>query len=286
MSGLLADSPAPFAHCSLLKSLPIESFVDNTKAQPYALTDMGLEIQIPLIIWSLDTYIGLLRCFVNGKTDTIGTFLSYRDGRYFRIVCKDASRIRVSLFEQDAFHRNGSVIYGRNVLISHGGIHEVKPLYGFRLMLDCNKFGRNDLGAIDILAHHWEPESGEVSIEPGTIGTVAVVFFNSIVSPLDSRKTAFFQLAFDGHFNPCCLVGYCYRRALSTLNPERCDMLQACFLPQSAPKEQFPKASWAQEDSGWLEASNWWTTKTTNHPTGGCAMFINDGNRWLLQGKG
>lgn len=54
---LLASSPADFEDCQ-----NIICFEDETDLRPYAITNFGLEIELQIFPYTLDTYVGLLAC--------------------------------------------------------------------------------------------------------------------------------------------------------------------------------------------------------------------------------
>ena len=90
---LLACDPACFAACGKISSATF-GFVDS----PFAITNRGLEIQLPLLETSLieyghKLYIAVLNCRVQSLSSPLGIYLKKYGGKYFRtkfdtVICR------------------------------------------------------------------------------------------------------------------------------------------------------------------------------------------------------
>ncbi|KIW21556.1 hypothetical protein PV08_02136 [Exophiala spinifera] len=281
---LLAPSPAYFKDCDDVSYG--SHFASSGHLNPYALTNTGLEIHLALLAWSLDVYVGLLGCSrmpkraKKGRRMSIGIFLFYSDsGRYYRTTFEGLRSISFEDSEMRAFLSGGQVIHGRTVLIHPTIVRNFNCLYGFRIKQGIpNGFWQVASAKANLLAHHWDAESGEVSIDEGTAGTVAVIFFDGLFDSFG--QTTFMQLAFDDYFNPCCLIGRCDRDQFNSFRFAigQSDMLRA-YPRRPSPRspgdrEKFPKASWAKEEDGWAVAiGNWKTKKVDVSGRGMCHAY-------------
>jgi hypothetical protein len=79
--GLLARSPADFAN-----SADIYTTETRWNKVPYALSNLGLSIQLPSVPWAMDTYLAALDCKHNGQR--LGIFLRMlpQENRYARVI--------------------------------------------------------------------------------------------------------------------------------------------------------------------------------------------------------
>ncbi|KFY07970.1 hypothetical protein V492_06653 [Pseudogymnoascus sp. VKM F-4246] len=79
--GLLARSPADFAICAA-----VDVTHSRWNKEPYAISNLGLRIQLPMIPYSMDTYLAALDCELSGHR--LGIFLRMlpRENRYARVM--------------------------------------------------------------------------------------------------------------------------------------------------------------------------------------------------------
>ncbi|KAL6248536.1 hypothetical protein RBB50_004791 [Rhinocladiella similis] len=248
--GLLANSPTNFKDCNDVYRVP--NWATPVKRQHYAFTNMGLKIRMPLVIWSLDIYIGVLNCAKQdyGHAVWIGLFLIYKEGQYFRTTFGDTTEKHINTDDLELYHRTGQLIPERKMLIGLGWADQQKGLYGFRLdNVGIWNDWQDGRIRVDWIAVRWDRHSREFSIDAGMAGTVAVLFLEGLRSA--SNKTVFLHFAFDADFNLCCLLGHGNKEDyVSDLRREVDRPLSPRDFTTS-PETRMPRASWALEDTGW-----------------------------------
>ncbi|KAL6401311.1 Vegetative incompatibility protein HET-E-1 [Ilyonectria robusta] len=74
LSGLLARSPAAFAGCGAVVAAR-----QKWNHQPYAATNRGLSLEMPMVPWGMETFLAALDCEVEGERDS-------RFGIYMRML--------------------------------------------------------------------------------------------------------------------------------------------------------------------------------------------------------
>ncbi|ETI21632.1 hypothetical protein G647_07979 [Cladophialophora carrionii CBS 160.54] len=223
---LLAESPWAFRNCRDIVPCPIP----HHRPSPYSLTNMGLEIQIPHIIWSLNTYLALLLCHDQTTKHHVGIFLGVNagPGQHARIFLDKASiqYIRPERFIELELRQSAQLTYGTNVpthvrqeellrasphsgklLIRQIGWHWTGSLYGFHLGA-CYAWPREleSSEQLTVYARRWDPRTTTMELPDGSYGTAGVVVFRH---PARSRNPCVaVKLGFDVEFRPVCLIWY------------------------------------------------------------------------------
>ena len=238
---LLAPSPDSFGPNHFFHFRP-----SRKGMKPFAVTNIGLSITLPLIPWSAKTYLALLDCEMAG-TET--THVWNQPGLYLR------RRADSDLFEKVNFQGEG---YGflHNVKNSERQVREIHiallpangtrdsrrsatpqrnlnemwqnrapELYGFVLrtievhegnrtrdvLLDCNMRR----------AHRFAHTTRTIQMEPGMAGEAVVVSLPR--RPLFPTGVEAIKLGFDFDFRPCCYVGVVRNDTMYTLPSQRLD---------------------------------------------------------------
>ncbi|KAJ9613565.1 hypothetical protein H2200_003507 [Cladophialophora chaetospira] len=223
---LLADSPASFRNCREIVPCPIPYH----RATPYSLTNMGLEIQVPHIIWSLNTYLALLLCHDQTTKQHVGIFLGVNagPGQHARIFLDKASiqYIRPSRFIELELRQAAQLTHGSNtplnvrqeellkasphsgkLLIRQTGWDWTGSLYGFHLG-DCYSWSRElELSdQLTVYARNWDPGTRVLELPDGSCGTVGVIVFKH--PSRSGIPCVAVKLGFDVEFRPVCLIWY------------------------------------------------------------------------------
>jgi hypothetical protein len=89
LSGLLARSPAAFAGCGAVVAAR-----QSWNHQPYATTNRGLFLEMPMVPWGMETFLAALDCEVDGEHDS-------RFGIYMRMLPGEDQFARVLRFGED-----------------------------------------------------------------------------------------------------------------------------------------------------------------------------------------
>lgn len=200
--------------------------------RPFAITNVGLELTVPLVPHYARTYLGLLDC--ESETDSSAGFQDHwsRPGLYLR------KRPDSDLFEKVNFpsHEYGfdyldtNRTWGR---IKH--IHvaldpaanardstqprgfpvqpiaqhdEPDELYGFVIRSLEYRRGRTVSNLLPdcqiITEHHWDEATGTVEMQAGTAGDAITVELPR--DPHVPRAIRAFKLGFNFDFEPCCVI--------------------------------------------------------------------------------
>lgn len=197
--GLLARSPADFAGC---KDVDVTQARWNKK--PFAVSNLGLSIQLLMLPWAMDTYFAALDCARAGQRLGIFVRMLPREQRYARVVVggEDVRAWEARMTAHSAYRDMyvqqrvwgqalvGERFYGfwlRTVFAARGG---VPPLHR----------GEEALG--DVMAHGvWDGEKRLLEIPTGQSGTAGVMCVRR-----DGKATTL-KLGMDDEFNPRVQIG-------------------------------------------------------------------------------
>ncbi|KIX97824.1 uncharacterized protein Z520_06602 [Fonsecaea multimorphosa CBS 102226] len=203
----LADSPKLFKHCHDIGWG--RSYLH--KDTPYSMTNMGLDIELPLIPWSMFIYLALLRCRDMTEGSLIGIFIHYDPllgqyrrtsfhGRYIEYLKPDLSR-RLRGAAVGAFEMSQRLL-----------IRTDKPandprdeMYGFCLgqclVMDTHL---ENSKMLEVYARKWDSRDRIMELPEGRCGTVGVLVFRQ--PPPCTPACLAIKLGFDRLFKPVCLV--------------------------------------------------------------------------------
>lgn len=196
--GLLAKSPFAFALCG-----NIQSNQPGKPQQPFALTNLGLSIELLLRPCSIDTYQAKLDCCLmerDGTDEVVANISIYlrqtdQDGQYVREVVDGSStqlwrwahaehrRVRVNVIQ--AARSSGTRLCRPIVRFANGPIFE---------------HGRDDKPLATVSGpRQFDIIEKTISLPPGMYGTVALV---SVQGSLPQSPGTLLRLGFDFDFNP------------------------------------------------------------------------------------
>ncbi|OBT66178.1 hypothetical protein VE03_05090 [Pseudogymnoascus sp. 23342-1-I1] len=208
--GLLARSPADFATCA-----SIDATHARWNKEPYAISNLGLKVNLPMLPWAMDTYLAALDCARDGN----------RLGIFLRMLPRENHYARVMLNGHDL------VIFGnglaqkctyRDVFVQQrvwGSILAEERFYGFwmRTLLapikskpkpkKKKKSGQrantsDDEGFSEVATRgDWDDEKRIFELAVGDSGTAGAIFLR------DGDRATTIKVGFDGTFNPRVQVG-------------------------------------------------------------------------------
>lgn len=198
--GLLARSPRDFGGCNHV--VPADARLNKS---PYAVTNLGLSIELPMVGWAMDTYLAALDC-------KIETSANSRRGIFLRLLpdsqdqCtrvsvdgKDIQRFDESLVSQSRFRK----VYVRQKQVG-SMMFPVQEIYGFWLRKFPLRTG--PAGSVHFLREvhsriPWDGEKTVIEIPKGQQGTAGVLWYES------RDGFSFLKLGFDAMYNPVCEFG-------------------------------------------------------------------------------
>lgn len=206
--GLLARSPTDFATCAS---------VDVTHArwnkEPYAISNLGLKIHLPMLPWAMDTYLAALDCARDGKRLGIFLRLLPRENRYARVMLggEDLVVFTDGLAAKCTY---------RHVFVQQrlwGSVLAEDRFYGFwmRTLLAPIKskpspkkkgWGRTKDQGEERLSEvitrgTWDDEERLFELAIGDSGTAGAIFLN------EAERSTTIKVGLDGEFNPRIQVG-------------------------------------------------------------------------------
>ncbi|OBT84267.1 hypothetical protein VE02_06966 [Pseudogymnoascus sp. 03VT05] len=216
--GLLARSPADFATCA-----SIDATHSRWNREPYAISNLGLKINLPMVPWAMDTYLAALDCARDGQRLGIFLRLLPRDNRYARVMLggEDLCVFREGLAQKCTY---------RDVFVQQrlwGSVLAEERFYGFwmRTLLATvksvpktkkkNKGGQkskngneqntptNDDELISevITRGDWDDDKRLFELKVGDSGTAGAIFLRAV------GKSTTIKVGLDGEFNPRVQVG-------------------------------------------------------------------------------
>ncbi|KAL5348459.1 hypothetical protein ACLOAV_006942 [Pseudogymnoascus australis] len=207
--GLLARSPADFATCA-----SIDATHARWNKEPYAISNLGLKVNLPMLPWAMDTYLAALDCARDGN----------RLGIFLRLLPRENHYARVMLNGEDL------VIFGnglaakckyRDVFVQQrvwGSVLAEERFYGFwmRTLLapikskpetkKKKKGGQrgnvDDEGLSEVITRgEWDDEKRLFELAVGDSGTAGAIFLR------EEGKATTIKVGLDGAFNPRVQVG-------------------------------------------------------------------------------
>lgn len=207
--GLLARSPADFATCA-----SIDATYARWNKEPYAVSNLGLKIQLPMLPWGMDTYLAALDCEREGNR--LGIFLRMlpRENRYARVMLagEDLVVFREGLAARCKY---------RDVFVQQGvwgSVLAEERFYGFwmRTLLapvkskpktKKKKGGENssddEEGLSQVITRgSWSDEDRLFELGVGDSGTAGAIFLRENIN-----KSTTIKVGLDGEFNPRVQVG-------------------------------------------------------------------------------
>ncbi|KFZ03837.1 hypothetical protein V502_10619 [Pseudogymnoascus sp. VKM F-4520 (FW-2644)] len=204
--GLLARSPADFASCA-----NIDATHARWNKEPYAISNLGLKIQLPMLPWAMDTYLAALDCARDGKRLGIFLRLLPRENRYARVMLEgeDLCIFRDGLAAKCTY---------RDVFVQQrqwGSVLAEERFYGFwmRTLLapiksrpKTKKKGepksRDDELLSEVITRGtWDDETRLFELAVGDSGTAGAIFLR------EEGKSTTIKVGLDGAFNPRVQVG-------------------------------------------------------------------------------
>jgi len=197
--GLLAKSPFAFALCG-----NITSPQTSETQQPFAMTNMGLSIDLPLSPCSIDTYQAKLNCYTGLPygldPDSSGYISIYlrqtdKDGQYVREVVDGTS---TQLWRRsDAGHRRVRVIVVQNSPNSFN--RRCQPILRFANS-PIFEPGHDGIPRMTVASHNpFDSSRKTIALSSGIYGTVAVLSVKDAWTPSSVIRL---RLGFDFDFNP------------------------------------------------------------------------------------
>ncbi|KFY04166.1 hypothetical protein O988_00955 [Pseudogymnoascus sp. VKM F-3808] len=197
--GLLARSPADFAD-----SADIDVAPSRWNKEPYAVSNLGLKVQLPMLPWAMDTYLAALDCVRFGNRLGIFLRLLPRENRYARVILNGEDLV---VF---AGELAAKCTY-RNVFVQQrlwGSVLAEERFYGFwmRTLLAPIKSKSTNKNKDEILSEvitrgKWDDEDRLFELAVGDSGTAGAIFLR------EDGKSTTIKVGLDGAFNPRVQVG-------------------------------------------------------------------------------
>lgn len=202
--GLLARSPADFASCA-----DIDVSYARWNKEPYAVSNLGLKVNLPMLPWAMDTYLAALDCSRGGNRLGIFLRLLPRENRYARVMLngEDLIVFRDGLAAKCTY---------RDVFVQQrlwGSVLAEERFYGFwmRTLLapirsksntKNKKKGNKDEVLSEVITRgEWNDEDHLFELAVGDSGTAGAIFLR------EEGKSTTIKVGLDGAFNPRVQVG-------------------------------------------------------------------------------
>ncbi|OBT92006.1 hypothetical protein VE01_09952 [Pseudogymnoascus verrucosus] len=210
--GLLARSPADFATCA-----SIDATHSRWNREPYAISNLGLKINLPMVPWAMDTYLAALDCARDGQRLGIFLRLLPRDNRYARVMLggEDLCVFRDGLAQKCTY---------RDVFVQQrlwGSVLAEERFYGFwmRTLLSPMKSApkikgqqksnkryqtttNEDESLSEVITRgEWDDEKRLFELKIGDSGTAGAILLR------EGGRTTTIKVGLDGVFNPRVQVG-------------------------------------------------------------------------------
>ncbi|KFY51743.1 hypothetical protein V497_08890 [Pseudogymnoascus sp. VKM F-4516 (FW-969)] len=260
--GLLADSPAAFAHCQ-----HIQSITARQGNSPFSMTNRGFSIKLMATPFMVDTYIVPLNC-VDGRLVKRGDIIDeYRSGIFLRRLNEDDQYARIR-FGGETFMQLKASIWDHEVskrLITKRPVQEIEinvrqqviktnedaykdRINGFRIISELLEPPKKRKDRFSI---SWDPDERIVAMKPGNFGTMGFLDF----SP-QGRNFKCIRIGFDFDHNPVCFIAK--GKGLKELSgfPNNTDVSQwleeerAQYLAGIHQRTPFDKSAWSSVYTG------------------------------------
>ena len=205
LPGLLASSPEAFA-----TSANVENTRDRKGRRPYTVNNRGLHGLVPLIPYTLDTYLTLLPCArrdSGGQATQVGLSLRrlYEDDQFMRVVVDD-EEIMEDAATWVIQHGINRLCVARNISIRQSPLlseemeynFDGKRLQGFRLNEDLLQRDADSTPLFSI-SGSWDSESRIISLSPGSRKIYRV---GSINIGLQKQEVEIIRLGFNHDYDP------------------------------------------------------------------------------------
>ncbi|KAK5411058.1 hypothetical protein LTR06_005948 [Exophiala xenobiotica] len=231
-SGLLATSPSQFTMCQNV----VRSSTELVSTGGFALTNVGLSIQLLTVPWGMETYLSILNCNIkNYPHDRLGIFLerlhsSHDEQQFARVqyAGDTVKPVRLEHVMKDTQRRIRRV-HVRQLIIDPPlrrwpgfRLHDLKlPGYTPEELVQAEFRFRNSL------PHRWRygPEemqyaqnylpNGLLDLPPRPVffampsgrGTAAIIYFPPSKKDKNGERICWMKFGFDEDFRPMCIFG-------------------------------------------------------------------------------
>jgi hypothetical protein len=190
---------------------------------PYAITNMGLQINLATVIWTMNTSLALLSCKRAGTNTVVGIFLRHltAPGQYVRAILDGQAVHHIDL---DTFLRVRENNPGRQpplekvvIRLTRGPLNRVYSSFGFHLG-DCPSW-RYDLDDPEnalVYAWEWDSIRKNMELPEGKTGTAGVIV---IRKPTNLKADCLIlKFGYNLRFNPVCSIERNEKLALGLLD--------------------------------------------------------------------
>lgn len=210
-SALLAHSPEQFKYCR-----EVNKYRPLIRAIPFSMTNMGLKIRLPVVVWGMNTYLALLACTDNQNGGmNIAIYLKPGEaaGQYLRTQFEGLSRVSITEHEFYNLQENNalnSCMRDTKLLLRH---HSMEPfrsgrhLYGFHLAESTWwDYGHGKWNHMVVRGRTWVARDRILLMPIGSAGCAGILLFALILE--GGLTYILVKLGFDWEFDPVSVVSY------------------------------------------------------------------------------
>jgi hypothetical protein len=227
--GLLATSPADFQDCANLVLA-----TDRARSIPYSLTNVGIQIELPVVPWSSEIYLAVLDCAERGDNAGVGIYLRMlpEHDQYARVMYDGADRRKCE--PERIAKAQYRKIYVRQKI--RGIPQSEERLHGFWLRTIPYKFDQKTInGTLTAVSTWdiWDNEKRIFKMPAGQIGTAGVIWYYGS----GRAGWSFMNFGFDEMFNPVFhFDGGMWTNSRLTYSPNALDFwsnMESTWIPKA-----------------------------------------------------
>ncbi|GFF79688.1 hypothetical protein CNMCM6936_008055 [Aspergillus lentulus] len=191
--GLLAQSPADFKESGAFVQAE-----QRFNRSPFAVTNMGISIELAVGHWTMDVYLAALDCEMQGKKKRVGIFLSPlpEDNQYARVMCAGED---LPTFPADLKSEYRKVYVRQRIA---GTRRPPERMYGFWLR-QFPPVWKGPHSQFEVTAYHpWDENERKLCIPPGKRGTAGIIRYS-----MGQNHVVNLRVGFDAMLNPVVQFG-------------------------------------------------------------------------------
>ncbi|KAF7163378.1 hypothetical protein CNMCM6106_000328 [Aspergillus hiratsukae] len=191
--GLLAQSPADFRDSGEFVQ-PEQRF----NRSPFAVTNMGISIELAVVHWTMDVYLAALDCETQREKKRVGIFLAPlpQDNQYARVMCAGDDLPNFPADMKPEYRK----VYVRQRI--SGTPKPPDRMYGFWLR-QFPPVWKGPHSQFEVTAYHpWDEKERKLCIPPGKRGTAGIIRYS-----MREDHVVNLRVGFDDTLNPVVQFG-------------------------------------------------------------------------------
>jgi hypothetical protein len=191
--GLLAQSPADFKESGEFVQ-PQQRF----NRTPFTLTNMGINIELAVVHWTMDVYLAALDCETQSRKKRVGIFLAPlpQDNQYARVMCAGDDLPDFPAAMKSEYRK----VYVRQRIA--GTPKAPERMYGFWLR-QFPPAWKGTHSQFEVTAYHsWDEKERKLCIPPGKRGTAGIIRYST-----RENHVVNLRVGFDAMLNPVVQYG-------------------------------------------------------------------------------